>query len=320
MKIVFMGTPEFAIPSLKILLQSNHKIVAVVSAPDKERGRGKQISSTPVKNFALENNLKVLTPISLKDEKFIQRLKELEPDLFIVVAFRILPKDVYTIPAKGSFNLHGSLLPKYRGAAPIQWSIINGETETGVTTFFLEDKVDTGNIIIQEKIKIDDEDDFGSLHDKMMIVGANVVLQTVELIEKGNFVPSKQNDSIASPAPKITKEICKIDWEKSDVGIHNLVRGLSPHPGAYFEHKGKTYKVFKTRMVESSQWSIVSGQLNIKSNTTNNSQPSTFKIYQTKKEIYVTTGNGTLQILELQAEGRKRMTAEEFLRGHSLIE
>ncbi|MHB8930805.1 MAG: methionyl-tRNA formyltransferase [Melioribacteraceae bacterium] len=324
MKIVFMGTPEFAIPSLKMLLQSKHKIVAVVSAPDKERGRGKQISSTPVKIFALENNLEVLTPISLKDEKFIQQLKELEPDLSIVVAFRILPKDVYTIPAKGSFNLHGSLLPKYRGAAPIQWSIINGETETGVTTFFLEDKVDTGNIIVQEKIKIDDEDDFGSLHDKMMIVGANVVLQTVELIEKGNFVPSKQNDSIASPAPKITKEICKIDWGKSDVEIHNLVRGLSPHPGAYFEHKGKTYKVFKTKLIENLAYRQASGELIIEnlSHDTHSAKldfQSSQRIFQSKKEIFIKTKNNYLQILELQAEGRKRMTAEEFLRGHSLI-
>lgn len=318
MKIVFMGTPEFAIPSLKMLLQSKHKIVAVVSAPDKERGRGKQISSTPVKNFALENNLEVLTPISLKDDKFIQRLKELEPDLFIVVAFRILPKDVYTIPAKGSFNLHGSLLPKYRGAAPIQWSIINGEKETGVTTFFLEDKVDTGNVIIQEKIKIDDEDDFGSLHDKMMIVGASVVSKTVDLIEKGNVVPAKQNDSVASPAPKITKEICKIDWERSDVEIHNLVRGLSPHPGAYFEHKGKTYKVFKTKIIDIGEWLIENSSFNTQFEKVDSQ--SSHRIFQSKKEIFVKTKNSYLQILELQAEGRKRMTAEEFLRGHSLIE
>ena len=318
MKIVFMGTPEFAIPSLKMLLQSKHKIVAVVSAPDKERGRGKQISSTPVKNFALENNLEVLTPISLKDDKFIRRLKELEPDLFIVVAFRILPKDVYTIPAKGSFNLHGSLLPKYRGAAPIQWSIINGEKETGVTTFFLEDKVDTGNVIIQEKIKIDAEDDFGSLHDKMMIIGANVVSKTVELIEKGIAAPSEQNDSVASPAPKITKEICRIDWERGEVEIHNLVRGLSPHPGAYFEHKGKTYKVFKTKIIDNGEWLIENSSFNTQFEKVDSK--FSHRIFQSKKEIFVKTKNSYLQILELQAEGRKRMTAEEFLRGHSLIE
>ncbi|MCX6168289.1 MAG: methionyl-tRNA formyltransferase [Ignavibacteriales bacterium] len=319
MKIVFMGTPEFAIPSLKILLQSKHKIAAVVSAPDKERGRGKQISSTSVKIFSSENNLEVLTPISLKDEKFIQRLKELEPDLIIVVAFKILPKEVYSIPKEGSFNLHGSLLPKYRGAAPIQWAIINGETETGVTTFSLADKVDTGNVIIQEKIKIDDDDDFGTLHDKMMIIGANVVSKTVELIENGKVVSSKQNDSIASPAPKITKEICKIDWARRDIEIHNLVRGLSPHPGAYFERNGKSYKVFKTKIIGDS-FEAIRDQFKQKLSIDDSQSQNTIKILESKKEIFVKTNNSYLQILELQPEGRKRMTAEEFLRGYSLTD
>ncbi|NMB81258.1 MAG: methionyl-tRNA formyltransferase, partial [Ignavibacteria bacterium] len=168
MKIVFMGTPEFAIPSLQKLLSSSHKIEAVVSAPDKERGRGRQITSTPVKQFALENGIKVFTPLDLKNPDFINEMKKIAPDLFVVVAFRILPKELYQLPKFGSINLHGSLLPKYRGAAPIQWAIINGEKETGVTTFFLEEKVDTGNIILQKKIPINDDDDFGSLHDKMM--------------------------------------------------------------------------------------------------------------------------------------------------------
>jgi methionyl-tRNA formyltransferase len=317
MKIVFMGTPEFAIPSLKILLQSKHKIVAVVSAPDKERGRGKQISSTPVKNFAVENNLEVMTPVSLKDEKFAKRLKELEPDLFIVVAFRILPKEVFSIPSKGAFNLHGSLLPKYRGAAPIQWSIINGDKETGVTTFFLEDKVDTGNILVQEKIKIDEDDDFGSLHDKMMIVGAEVVRKTVELIEEENIAPFKQNDSLASPAPKITKEICKIDWTKSDLEIHNLVRGLSPYPGAYFELNGKIFKIFKTKLIDENS-SAIQNQLAQLFSIEKKQSFKEGKILESKKEIFIKTNNNYLQILELQAEGRKRMTAEEFLRGQSL--
>lgn len=318
MKIVFMGTPEFAIPSLKKLIESNHTIAAVVSAPDKERGRGREVSFTPVKEFALRNNLEVLTPISMKEQNFIDRLKKLEADLFVVVAFRILPKEVYSIPKKGSFNLHGSLLPRYRGAAPIQWALINGEKETGVTTFFLEDKVDTGNIILQGKIAIDDNDDFGTLHDKMMNLGAVIVLKTVEQISTSTYHLSKQDDSLASPAPKITKEIYQIDWTKSASEIHNLVRGLSPYPGASFDLDKKNYKIFKTACVE--QYLNVKsegGKLTIES--TINSQPSTFKIHQTKKEIYVTTCNGTLQILELQPEGRKRMTAEEFLRGYSLI-
>ena len=182
MKIVFMGTPEFAIPSLKKILESRHEITLAVSAPDKERGRGRQVSFTPVKQISLDNNLEVLTPNSLKDEEFITRLKSIDADLFVVVAFRILPKEIYTIPKYGSFNLHGSLLPKYRGAAPIQWSIINGDKETGVTTFFLEDKVDTGNIILQEKIKIEDENDLGSVYDKLMNLGADVVLNTIDAV------------------------------------------------------------------------------------------------------------------------------------------
>jgi len=295
-----MGSPEFAIPSLEKLLNSNHSVELVVSAPDKERGRGKKILPTPVKEFALSKGLKVLTPLSLKEESFIRQLKEINADLFVVVAFRILPKEVFTIPSKGSFNLHASLLPKYRGAAPIQWAIINGEKETGVTTFFLEESVDTGNIILQEKIKIDDEDNFGTLHDKLMNLGADVVLKTVELINSGNYQLIKQDDSLASPAPKITKEICRIDWSKSAKEIHNLVRGLSPHPCAFFEHQGKIYKVYKTQIVENKVL-----------------EPS--KILQTKKEIFIGTNNGTIQILELQMEGRKKMTAEEFLRGYSLL-
>lgn len=295
-----MGSPEFAIPSLEKLLNSNHSVELVVSAPDKERGRGKKILPTPVKEFALSKGLKVLTPLSLKEESFIKQLKEINADLFVVVAFRILPKEVFTIPSKGSFNLHASLLPKYRGAAPIQWAIINGEKETGVTTFFLEESVDTGNIILQEKIKIDDEDNFGTLHDKLMNLGADVVLKTVELINSGNYQLIKQDDSLASPAPKITKEICRIDWSKSAKEIHNLVRGLSPHPCAFFEHQGKIYKVYKTQIVQNKVL-----------------EPS--KILQTKKEIFIGTNNGTIQILELQMEGRKKMTAEEFLRGYSLL-
>lgn len=311
MKIVFMGTPEFAIPSLKILLNSNHKVVAVVSAPDKERGRGKQISFTPVKEFALQNNLEALAPVTLKDENFIQRLKILQPDLFVVVAFRILPKEVYTIPTRGAFNLHASLLPKFRGAAPIQWSLINGEKETGVTTFFLEEKVDTGNIIIQEKILIDDSDDYGSLHDKMMFLGADVVLKTVDMIDKERVITRKQDDSLASPAQKITKEICQINWDKSAEEIHNLVRGLSPHPGASFEYDGKTYKVFKSK--------INIDQLEQNIHFTNHRLLTAERILQSKTEIFIRTIKGNLQILELQHEGRKRMTAEEFLRGYSLI-
>ena len=315
MKIVFMGTPEFAIPSLQRILESKHQVIAAVSAPDKERGRGRQITYSPVKEFALKNKIEVYNPVSLKDPDFILQLRELKPDLFVVVAFRILPKEVYSIPLKGSFNLHGSLLPQYRGAAPIQWALINGDKQTGVTTFFLEDKVDTGNIILQEILPIADEDDFGSLHDKMMMIGSEVILKTINLIDSGNYSLTKQNDSLTSSAPKITKEICEIDWSKSAVEIHNLVRGLSPYPGAYFNYNGKTYKVYKTKLIENPNINSQFSTLSTGRQVLNSQLPFS----QTKKEIFIQTKDGVLQILELQPEDRKRMTAEEFLRGYSLI-
>jgi len=299
-----MGTPDFSIPSLKIFLESKQQILAVVTQPDKERGRGKKISFTVVKQFALDNNIPVYQPEKLKgNEEFITQMNSLQPDLFVVVAFRILPKEVFEIPKYGSFNLHGSYLPKYRGAAPIQWALINGETETGLTTFKLAEKVDTGNIYLQQKLDILPEDNFGTLHDRMSELGAKLVLETVNLIvrqdsfgESGNYELKKQDDSLASPAPKITKEICEINWNKSAEQIHNLVRGLSPYPGAYFNHKDKVIKVYRTEVQEK-----------------NNFKP--FEIEQTKTELIIGCGKNALKILELQQEGKKRMSVEEFLRG-----
>jgi methionyl-tRNA formyltransferase len=294
-----MGTPEFSLPSLKILLKSRHKILAVVTQPDKERGRGKKVSFTPVKKFAVENSITVYQPEKLKNnEEFVEQVKSLNPDLFVVVAFRILPKEIFEIPKFGSFNLHGSYLPKYRGAAPIQWALINGETETGLTTFKLAEKVDTGNIYLQEIIKIYPEDDFGTLHDRMSELGAKMVLETVNLIESGNYELKQQDDSLASPAPKITKEICQIDWNKSALEIHNLVRGLSPYPAAFFIFNEKVIKIYKTEIVERTDLKL-------------------FQIEQSKKELIIGCGKAALRILELQQEGRKRMTAEEFVRGFS---
>ncbi|MCL5028204.1 MAG: methionyl-tRNA formyltransferase [Bacteroidetes bacterium] len=300
MKIIFMGTPDFAVPALSALYESNHSISAVVTGPDKERGRGQKVTYTPIKEFAIKNNIPVLQPEKLKDQSFIGQLKNYNADLFVVVAFRILPEEVFTIPFKGSFNLHGSLLPKYRGAAPIQWALIKGERETGVTTFMLESKVDTGNIILQKKINISDEDDFGSLHDKLSILGANVVLKTVELIDKRNFELKKQDNSLASPAPKITKELCKIDWNKSAEEIHNLIRGLSPYPGAYFTFSNKIIKIYKTRIIENED--IKPGEMK-----------------QTKSSLKIGCGKNSLEILELQLEGKKRLKIEEFLRGFSFV-
>ena len=297
MKIVFMGTPDFSLPSLKILLESKHKILAVVSQPDKERGRGKKVSFTPVKQFAVENNIPVYQPEKLKDnEVFVEQMKALQPDLFVVVAFRILPKEVFEIPKFGSFNLHGSYLPKYRGAAPIHWALIIGETETGLTTFKLAEKVDTGNIYLQQKLEIYPEDNIETLHDRMSKLGAKLVLDTVNLIESGNYELKQQDDLLASPAPKITKEICLIDWNKSATEIHNLVRGLSPHPAAFFIYHNKVIKVYKTE--------VVAG-INLKP----------FQFHQTKTELIIGCGGDALRILEIQQEGKKRMGIVEFLRG-----
>ncbi len=296
MKIVFMGTPDFALPALNKLFDSKHDIITVVTASDKERGRGQKISFTSVKKFALDRNIPLLQPEKLKDESFISNLKELNPDLSVIVAFRILPKEVFTIPTAGSINLHASLLPKFRGAAPIQWALIKGEKETGVTTFKLEEKVDTGNIFIREKIPIEDSDNFGSLHDKLSVLGADVVLRTVEMIESGNYSLLEQDNSLATPAPKITKEISEINWSRPAAEIHNLIRGLSPYPGAYFAFKNKMIKIYSSRLIDSDEFS-----------------PGEFR--QSKKNLIAGCGSKALEILELQQEGKKRMRAEEFLRG-----
>ncbi len=296
MNIIFMGSAGFSIPSLETLYKSKHKILALVTVSDKEKGRGQKISASPVKEFGIKNNIPILQPEKLKDETFTHQLKNFNADLFVVVAFRILPKEVFTIPPKGSFNLHASLLPKYRGAAPIQWTLIKGEKKTGVTTFTLEEKVDTGNIYLQEEAEIDDEDNFKTLHDKLSEAGAKAVLETVDMIESGNIELKRQDNSLATPAPKITPETGKIDWTKPAGEIHNLIRGLSPTPCAYFYHDSKKIKVYKTRII----WE---------------EKTTPGKIIESKKNLFIECGKDKLEILELQIEGRRRMNAEEFLRG-----
>jgi methionyl-tRNA formyltransferase len=248
LKIIFMGTPEFAVPSLNAINNSEHQLIAVVTAPDKERGRGREVSFTPVKNYAVKNNLPVLQPEKLKDPEFIEQVRKLAPDLIIVIAFRILPREIFEIPRLGTFNVHGSLLPKYRGAAPIQWSLINGDSETGLTTFFIQEKVDTGNIILQKKIAIEKDDNFGSLHDRLQSLSIDMVLETIKIIESGAIQLIKQDESQVSSAPKITKENSRIDWNQPSEKIYNLIRGLSPYPAAYFLHNSKLYKVFSSRL------------------------------------------------------------------------
>lgn len=300
MKIIFWGTPDFAVPSLKILIENNHQILAVVTAPDKERGRGQKLSFTPIKNFASENNIPVLQPDKLKDENFINQLKQFDAELYVVVAFRILPREIFNIPKYGSFNLHASLLPKYRGAAPIQWTLINGETETGVTTFALEDKVDTGYMYLQKRIPILPEDNFGTLHDKLSQLGAEAVLETVSRIEFGKAELQKQDDELATPAPKITKEIMMIDWNLPAAKIHNLVRAFSPQPGAFFLHDGKIVKIFRTK---------INYDLSLK--------PGDF--LENNERLFIGCQDYPIEVLEIQFEGRKKMTASEFLRGYSFI-
>lgn len=298
MKVIFFGTPEFAIPSLKILYDNGYEISAVVTVPDKEKGRGLKPEPSPVKKFALSLGLKVLEPVNLKDENFINQLKEINPDLGVVVAYRILPREVYSLPKYGTFNLHASLLPKYRGAAPIQWAIINGEKVTGVTTFFLQDKVDTGNIILQREVQIDDEDNFQTLHDKLSQIGSDLVLETVKLIETGNYELKSQDDSLATLAPKITKEICQINWDQSAIKIHNLIRGLSPVPGAFTKLGDKMIKIFRSKLIDE------------------NSENDPGLIEIKEDEILVNTADKKLSILELQPESRKKMSAKEFLLGY----
>lgn len=304
MRIVFMGTPEFAVPSLRVLLEHHYEIPAVVTASDKPRGRGRQVGFSPIKNFALERKLPILQPERLNDPAFVRQLASLKPDLIVVVAFRILPKDVFTIPRFGSFNLHASLLPKYRGAAPIHWAIINGETETGVTTFFLQEKVDTGSVILQARVRIGPDETAGELHDKLAEVGAEVVLQTVRLIELGKATPRPQDDRLATPAPKIYKDDCRIDWTKSAQQVHNLVRGLSPTPCAWTMHAAKQLKIYRT--------AIDTGQT-----PSGNAKPGEV-VRAEKDQLLVNTGDGVIVVREIQQEGRKRMSVEEFLRGYPL--
>lgn len=296
-----MGTPEFAVPSLEILGKNGQTISAVVTTPDKERGRGRQVSFTAVKRAALNAGYPILQPASLKDPSFAAALREYAADVFVVVAFRILPWEIYTIPPKRSFNLHASLLPKYRGAAPINWALMNGETESGVTTFFLQDAVDTGSIILQSRIPIHENMTAGELHDQLAVLGAESVLQTVNLIQAGNAVPLPQLDSGATPAPKIFRDDCRIRWDRKIREIHNHVRGLSPYPAAWTVHRGKTIKIYSTRTAAITMPALESGS-----------------VFAHEGRLFAVAADGPIEIVEIQQEGKQRMTAEEFLRGYTV--
>ncbi len=302
LRIIFMGTPEFAVPSLEILLQNHQNVVAVITAPDKPQGRGQVLKGSPVKECALKHNIPVLQPTNLKSGEFQEELRQYKADLQIVVAFRMLPEAVWAMPRLGTFNLHASLLPQYRGAAPINWAIINGEKETGVTTFFLRHEIDTGNILFQEKEPILPDDDAGTLYERLMHKGAQLVLRTVQVIETGDYQPKEQQVSgETKTAPKIFKETCAINWSQPSEMIRNFVRGLSPYPTAWTTIQDKVFKVFRVRVVPSDAW-----------------PPTGLWHTDNKNYLYLRTSDGWVAVEELQPEGKRRMSVGEFLRGNSL--
>lgn len=306
-RIVFMGTPDFAVASLKALLDANFNVVGVITAPDKPAGRGQQLKQSPVKEFALEHNLPLLQPEKLKNPEFIEELRALKADLQIVVAFRMLPEVVWNMPPIGTFNLHASLLPQYRGAAPINWAIINGEKESGVTTFFLQQEIDTGNIIFSGKTEITEDDCAGTLHDKLMNIGSELVVKTVNAIITNAINPFPQPDieGALKSAPKIFKEDCKINWEMDALQIINKVRGLSPYPAAWsdlFSPNGSatTFKIFKAKATNETK--LKAGEVD------------------TDGKTYIRVGSATsdIELIDIQIAGKKHMEIKELLRGFKL--
>jgi methionyl-tRNA formyltransferase len=301
MKVVFMGTPEFAVPSLRALLGSRHEVCCVVTVKDKPAGRGRKLRPSPVKSVAMEATLPILQPESLREVDFVRALAAFEADCFAVVAFRILPDVIFEMPPEGTVNLHSSLLPKYRGAAPINWAIMNGDSETGVTTFLIEKGVDTGMLLRQRSVAIGPDETAGEVHDKLALLGANLLLQTIDDIAAGNVSPKPQMGDV-TVAPKITPEVCRIDWSREPEQIRNQVRGLTPHPGAYsFLHK-KRIKILGTKVT-----GISSGR------------PGEILHADTKKgELVVSAGSGSLTILCLQPEGKRPMSAKDFMIGQRI--
>ena len=301
MRIVFMGTPDFAVASLRALVEKNLNIVGVITAPDKPAGRGRKIRTSSVKQYALEQGLPLLQPTNLKDPSFLDELESLKPDLQIVVAFRMLPEAVWKMPRLGTFNLHASLLPEYRGAAPINWAIINGETRTGVTTFFINEEIDTGAIIRQKEVEISRNETAGDLHDKLMVLGSLLVIETVELIAKGSVVPLEQKNARFKPAPKLNKENCRIDWTQPLESVYNQIRGLSPYPAAWTllsTDKGETEcKILEASMLQEEH----------------NLEPGT--ITASRKEIRVAVEKGYIKVERLQLSGKRKMDAISFLNG-----
>ena len=302
LRIVFMGTPDFAVPTLQTLVEHKYNIVAVVTAPDKPAGRGQKIHQSPVKEYAVSQNIPVLQPTNLKSEAFLEELRSYKANLQIIVAFRMLPEVVWSMPELGSFNIHGSLLPQYRGAAPINWAIINGEKETGVTSFFLKHEIDTGDLIFQERVPVLEEDDFGSMYEKLKYTGAELALRTVQAIENGEVITQPQVvNSETKHAPKIFKETCEINWSQPAQQVRNFIRGLSPYPAAWTRFQDKTFKIFKADALENAAYT---------------SEPGTIHT-DNKTYLHVQTAAGAISILDLQMEGKKRMPVQDLLRGYT---
>ncbi len=316
MRVIFMGTPEFAVVSLNKLLSAGINIVAVVTVPDKPRGRGLQLQPSPVKIAAESAGLPVLQPPSLVDPQCIADLRAMKPDLIAVVAFKILPEEIFTMPPLGTINLHGSLLPKYRGAAPINRAIMNGETETGVTTFFIRKKVDTGNIIARSKITITPNMTAGELHDIMAAKGADLLLATIKSVENKSFILTTQDDSQVTKAPKIHKQDCEINFDQPAEKVHNFIRGLSPYPAAYTYINGKMIKLYKSRILDTG-YSIRDRRYAIGDKEALGLSPGHI-IEITNDELIISCRDSAIAIGEVQIEGKRRMSVAEFLRGHKL--
>ena len=301
MKAVFMGTPEFAVPTLQALID-HHEVLAVVTQPDKQRGRGKKMQFPPVKEKAVEYDIPVYQPQRARDEEFIEELKNLNPDVIVVVAYgQILPESILNIPKYGCINVHGSLLPKYRGAAPIQWAVLDGEEKTGITTMYMEKGLDTGDMIDKAEVVLDKKETAGSLHDKLMVLGADLLLETLKKLEDGTAVREKQNDEESCYAKMLSKDMGKIDFTKSAREIECLIRGLNPWPSAYTDWNGKVMKIWEAKVLDE------------------NTDATPGTIVKVEKDGFsVQTGDGLLKVLVLQIPGKKRMEADAFLRGYQI--
>lgn len=301
MRIIFLGTPDFSVPSLDAIVKAGHEVVAVVSMPDKPAGRGMQLQQSAVKKYAIENNIKILQPFKLKDPEFIAELQTLNADLQVVIAFRMLPQIVWQMPKFGTLNLHASLLPDYRGAAPINWAIINGETKTGVSTFFLKHEIDTGDVLLSKEVTITATMNAGELHDLLMQVGAETVVKSLALIENGNTKGIPQGNDNNKMAPKIFKEHCLINFNQNGQNIYNLIKGLSPYPAAFTHFENKILKVYESNY-----------------EVANHQEPIGKMMSDNKTFLKVACQDGYIHLLQIQLEGKKRMKVDEFLRGNKI--